>query len=237
MAHLPTATGAEPETTEKPAVESSFQIESLSDLVREILIHASRDGFDDEKHWNKSVTRFDGLKIRGLHISKRKKQVRHGFCRKFEAELIQPEETLSLEIRQLPAEKPGAPTQFVITAELKARCDATFAHYIYGVKGLNGSAVADATVRMKVALEISHELSISLDKPFSGFQLHGSVNSVQLKLKDLDLRQFGLIRGDAAELLGDGSREALEQLLQSQERRIKERLQKKLDQIQGTTNN
>lgn len=205
----------------------------FSDLVREIAIHSTEEGFEDTKHWNKSVKRFDGLSIRGLHISQKRKRVRHGFCRRYEAFLVRPEETFRLEIEQLPLDPTFETTQFVVTTQLRARSEATFAHYVYGVKGFNGSAVAHATIQLRLVLEIAPTFVLTADSLLPDLRLNARVNSVDLQLKDFDLQKLGPIKGDFAKILGDGSRESVEGLMQAQRSRIRKKLQKELDDIDG----
>ena len=207
---------------------------TFSKLVREIVIHAAEDGFEETKHWNKTVTRFDGLSIRGLNIAQKRKRVRHGFCRRYDAVLVKPEETFRLEIEQLPADPDSHKSSFLVTAQLRARSEATFVHYVYGVKGLNGNAVAHATLQLRLILEIAPQFVFSLDSLVPDLHLNAEVAEVDLQLRDLDLQKLGPIKGDLAKIIGDGSREAVEGLIQAQESRIRKKLQKELNQIDGT---
>lgn len=204
---------------------------TLSDLVRTIIIEASREGYEDDRNWNKTSTRFDGLSIRGLNISRKKREVQHGFCRRYAARLIEPERTFQLEIEDLPPPE-GKTLAYAIQARLKARCEATFAHFVYGVKGANGTTVADADVQVRIVLALSPKTEFSLLKPIPRVSLNAEVQEVRFKLKDIDARRVGLIDGKPAELLGDGLKEAFAQLLKNQEGRVKAKLQTRLDKFQ-----
>lgn len=207
---------------------------TLADLVKSVLIASTAEGFTDERHWNKTATRFDGLKIRGLRISKRKKTVRHGLCRKYAVSLPNPEKHLQLKIEEVPDEDESS-TAFVIRAAFKARCEATFAHYVYGVKGVNGTTLADADIHARLLITIDPQTHFSLAEPIPRLSLNMRVRDVDLWIKDVDVYKIGALDGKAAELIGDGSQEAIEQLVQTQENKIKRKLQTEIDKIQGSS--
>lgn len=207
---------------------------NLSQLVREIIIEVTKEGHTDEKHWNKTITRFDGLKFDGLKISKRKKKVRHGFCRKYSAELNNPEQTFSIEIQEVAIPNEDV-TAYSINAKLKARCKGTFAHYTYGVKGLNGTMISDADIEARLIVSFDPRAKFSLSAPIPRLQLNAKVHAVDFWLRDVDVRRVGVLEGKLVEVMGDGLEEVLEEFLQSQESRVKKKLQKELDKIQGVS--
>ncbi|HWL10839.1 MAG TPA: hypothetical protein VNQ76_20700 [Planctomicrobium sp.] len=202
--------------------------ETLGDLLRICLLHAMEEEYVDEKHWGKTTERFDGLKVRGLRISKREREVNHGFWQRYQAQLVRPEETLSIDVQQ--ESGPEGTVCFTLLMSLRARCEATFVWWNYGVKGLNGTAVSDATVQIRLVLETNPRFRFSLESPIPTIELSPRITRLELKLKDLDLRRLGVFKGPGVSILGDGSRKAVEELLQRQSGRIKERLQKQLDE-------
>ncbi|MEW4490036.1 hypothetical protein AB1L42_18275 [Thalassoglobus sp. JC818] len=220
------------EPTASSAVESIHQT-TLSGLIREIVIEAADDEVVDKKHWNKEAERFDGLKVRGLKISKRKKTVPHGFCRRYKAHLVKPDETFSLEIEQQESSPSDDAIRFLISTRLMVRSEATFAHYVYGVKGVNGTAIADAVVRAQVVLTISPQASFDWSSPLPKLHLNAEVKRVDLDLEKFRLQKLGPLGGDFAKVLGQGSREIVAALIDSQERQLHRKLQKKLDEVQG----
>src|SRR5690606_34358620 len=117
---------------------------------------------------------------------------------------------------------------------LRARCEATFAWWNYGVKGWNGTAVSDATIQLRLVIETSPQFKFSLASPVPKLSLSPRISKLEMKIKDIDLRRIGLLTGDVVSELGDGSRKSIEALLQQQTGRIQSRLQKKIDEI-GTS--
>ncbi|WP_437203786.1 hypothetical protein [Planctomicrobium sp. SH664] len=206
---------------------------TLSELVRGIVLESVDDEYIDEKKWGKTANRFDGVDIDGLRISKRKQRVNHGFWQRYEVRLIKPEETLKLEIEQEPATEAGL-LRFIVTLKLKARCKATFALWTYGVKGINGTTVSNASVNVRLVLETSPKLEFSWDTPLPRLNLHPQVADVNLQLTDLEVDRIGIVTGDLAKLLGEGSQAAVDSALQGQSRKIRKKLQAKIDRETGS---
>jgi len=201
---------------------------NLSELLKVLLLESLRDDYVNMRHWGGTIKRFDGLKIRGLHISKRERDVPHGIWRRYKATLVQPEKTFDARVTQLEP-LPSGKIPFSIEITLRARCEATFAWWAYGVKGLNGTAVSHATLQLRMILETSPTIALNLNTPFPQVELRPTVKSVELELKDLDVDRLGVLRGDLAEILGKGSQQAVEVLIQKQEEKIRSKLQKGLD--------
>ncbi|WP_145197668.1 hypothetical protein [Thalassoglobus polymorphus] len=218
---------------EEPALQSQHPVApNLEELVRFVVIESSVEPYFNDKYWNKTSGRFDGFRIRGLRISKRKKEVRHGFCRKYSASLVNPEKHFQFEIKETTL--PNFDGQaYLIETKLRARCEGTFAHYVYGVKGINGTTIADADVRVRLVVTLKPTAQFSITDPIPKFSLNAEVRDVDFKLKDIDVRKVGVLDGKFVEVLGDGFQEVFEQLIQNQEKRVKKKLQKELDDLQG----
>jgi len=218
-----------PATQETPAeIAAPPKPPTLNDLIKQVLIEAVGDEYVDTKNWDKQKDRFDGVKIRGLKISKRKKAVNHGLWQRYKVSLIRPEETLQIEVKQLPSRTNSNAVPFQISLKMRAHVEATVVNWVWGVKGVNGTSVADATIRMRILLDVTPETQFSLTAPLK-FSLTPQVHDVDLRLRDLDLRRIGVFR--EVELLGDGMRKAIEAMMETQEKKIRQKLQKKLDEV------
>lgn len=201
---------------------------TLNDLIKQVLIEAVGDEYVDTKNWDKQRDRFDGFKVRGLKISKRKKAVNHGLWQKYKVALIRPEETLQIEVKQLPSRPNSNSVPFQISLRMRAHTEATVVNWVWGVKGVNGTSVADATIQVRILLDVTPETQFSLTNPLK-FTLTPKVNDVDLWLLDLDLKRIGVFR--EVEFLGDGMRKAIEAMMETQEKKIRQKLQKKLDEV------
>jgi len=210
--------------------ESSLQTPTVETLIRDIIIAAVEEPYVDDKKWNRTKRIFDGLKVDGLRISKRKKRVNHGLWQRYRVQLIKPEETLEIEVKELELAKGDdrKVVPFELMLRVRARCEATFVNWVLGVKGLNGTTVARATISIRIRMEVSPKVDFS-NGPLPLISLQPHVRDVDFWLNDLDLQRIGALRD--VKLLGDGMRGAVEELMQQQEKKVKKKLQKKLDEL------
>ncbi len=206
--------------------------ESLGDILKLCLQQALTEEYVDDRKWGRTTERFDGFRVKGLRVSKREREVNHGFWQRYSARLVRPAETLQVQIQQLPGDGPTVRFQLLLT--LRAHCEVTFAWWNYGVKGWNGTAESDATIQLRLVLETRPELKFSLETPLPRVSLDPKVAELDLKIKDIDLRRIGVLEGPGVTLLGDGSRKAIEELVQQQSVRLKAQLQKKIDDAVGS---
>jgi len=202
----------------------------LSELVQSIVLAAMPRKFENRKHWDKQREVFAGVKVKTdglkLRISKRKEKVRHGFWRRYEAMLIDPEQTLKIQISDVQALGGGQWT-YTVTADLRAKVETRFEHWNLGVKLFNTSTKADASLRMRA--DCSLQVSIEQD-PDEGACVVFSpdVTRVDLALPDLDIRKLGELRGDLAQEVGNGLEEIIEDLVQTQEKNVRKQARKEI---------
>ncbi len=207
---------------------SSTLPKSLGDILRVALLQAIDEEYVDERKWGRTTERFDGFHVQGLRISKRERRVNHGFWQRYRVRLVRPEETLKIDVKQ----EPGVDDRinFTLSMQLRAHCEATFAWWNYGVKGLNGTAVSEATIWVRLDLETNPQFKFSLESPFPRVDFDPKVKALELKLKDIDLHRLGVFDGPVVSLIGDGSRKAVEDLLQQRTEKLKGQLQKQLSE-------
>lgn len=217
-----------PETM--PAEQSIPAEPSLGDLLRVVILETLADTYVDDKHWGRQEERFSGISVRGLNVRVREKLVNHGFWQRYSATLLQPEENLKVEIR--PVDQPVEErTAFDVIVFVRARTEATFALWTYGVKGLNGTVKSDANLQVNIRLLVTPQTQLNWDKLVPDIGLDIKVANVDVEVRDLDLRRIGFIGGWAARQIGDGSREAIRTLVDLQEPRIEKKLQSRLDRL------
>ena len=202
----------------------------LSELIEAIVRAAVPKTFESRKHWDKRKEVFAGVKVRtdGLkvRISKRKEDVRHGFWRRYTVTLIDPHRTLKVRISDV---KPlgGGQWTYNVTADVRANVDARFEQWNLGVKLLNGSTEADASLRVRAACSLAVSLEQD-DEQGSVVVFSPDVKKVDLSLPNLDVKKFGELRGDTATDLFDGLEDVVEDLLQTQEGAVRKQAREEI---------
>jgi hypothetical protein len=225
LAFVLSAATARGDETPPPAHERH-----LSELVESIVRAAVPRTISNDKHWDKHEEVFAGMKVRSsgsrVRISKRKQRVRHGFWRRYDVTLIDPERTLKVRISDIQPQGGGHWT-YTVTAQVRANVLTRFEHWSLGVKLLNTSSEANATLRLRAdcALQVSLEQD---SEAGSVVVFSPDVKRVDLALPDLDVKKAGELRGDLASELGNGLEKVVEDLLQTQEDSVRKRANKEI---------
>lgn len=217
---------AQPPLAAPPATEPAPP-PALGEILKLAFRKSLAEEFVDDSDWNLQAARWDGVHVRGLKVTPRKKLVNHGFWKRYRFQVIDPDQTLQLTIQQLPAAPDGS-LPFAVEATLKARCDATFAFWTWGVKGVNGKGVADVVLAAHVELLTNPAWKFSLDSPLPDVDLHPRVGNVTLKLRDLKLHELGLLDGKAAQALGNSMQGVVNEILEKQSGKLREALNEQL---------
>ncbi len=218
-----------PETADGASADLAF---SWSDLAREIALHVVPENYRDDRHWGRQERVQSGVRVRTkggqVRFESREQHVNHGFWRRFSMTLLNPEKTFQLEIRNL-RQTPERSTRFDLFIQVRGRCETQFAVWTYGVKGLNGAVESDVTVQALVDCSFGIDAEFQEQSLFPVFVVRPEFHSIRLKLTDVDTRKIGLVGGWVAEELGNGTRKAFEDLLQTQEKPLLARIRKSVE--------
>lgn len=234
-----TALGADPEDVVRSVVDSLNDPEptaknldtSWSEIVEDLVVNLIPENFSDDRHWGKTEKVSRGVRVRTkggqVRLEQREKKVNHGFWRRVKVKLLDPQKTLQLEIRNVRTTEDGS-TRFDLSLQVRARCDTQFTFWTYDVKGLNGSVESDVTVRALADCSFQIETTSKEDSFLPEVAFAPQVHDLDLKLTDVDTRRVGIVGGWVADELGNFTRTAMEDLLQSQEPKILERIRKSI---------
>ena len=196
---------------------------SWTDVIRSVLLTAIPDKHEDRKHWGKQRVVFDGVRVqqRGVHlqVSERRKLVNDGAWHKYRIELPRPEERLQLTLSQIHSEGPGT-FSCAVHVVVKPRCTAWFEQWVLGVKGLHLKVVSDATVHVYATCRLAIRTEFRPNSLLPDVVLEPSLESLKLRLTDIETHSIGVIGGDVAEELGNGSRRFLADLLKDREAKV-----------------
>ena len=231
--------GDEPLRTEPiPVAEASsaprvsLGADAWAEIIRATVIATLPDKNIEDKHWGHTTAVFSRYEVKTrqgrLSMRPRSKQVNHGFWQRQTVTMLKPDETLQIEFQNV-QRLPNGQLTFTMRVVLRARVSTEFAHWVYGVKGLNGEVEADVTVAAVADCSLDLTSVQEQGDLFPSLQLVPEVTDLQLKVYDIDARKIGLIGGWAAEQIGDGSRTSVNNILNEFEGAILKDLRRKIE--------
>lgn len=205
--------------------------EVWSDLIQSTIVAAIPRESVETKHWGETtevLSRYEFKTKRGrLSVNPRTKTVKHGFWQRYTLSMLDPEKTLQVEFRDVDRVDEG-PITVTMQLVMRARVRTEFEYWIYGVKGINGQAVADVSFAANVDCSIELTSETSEGEWLPSVALVPELRDLHLKVRDIDARQIGVVGGWAAEELGDQSRSMVNSILHRYEGTILEDLRRKL---------
>lgn len=202
------------------------------DLAQELIREAIPDDYADTKKWGMQREVPVGVKVRvrglNVRISKREKSVNHGTWRKYQAKLVDPEETFSFDVRKWRLDDDGK-YRFTAIVKFRTRCTAKVARWNLGVQAFATNAEADADVEMQADCTVGLTPEVAEGELLPTIVLDPHVDDIRLRLRNIDVRRIGTIGGSLAREMGDESREFVEHLLTQQEERVKKKANQQID--------
>jgi hypothetical protein len=174
--------------------------DSLASLVREVIPRDYEKGDD----WGKTKRITTGIKVHSWDFSRRKKEVPHGHWKKYHLELIDPDERLSVAVRNLRPLEEGAGAAMTLELATPLRGWAQSRNYNRGVHLLTLTAEADLEVAIAIDCEVRAKMTPK------GFALDPKVTDSRLDLKKFDMHRLGELGHDLAEPLGKGIKKLVE---------------------------
>lgn len=217
------------------AIGTSLGPDAWAEMIRATVVSALPESSVQDKHWGHTTAVLSRYEIKTRHgrISMRPKtkQVNHGLWQRQTITLLNPNETLQIEFRNV-ERPPVGPLTFTMQVVMRSRVTTEFEHWLYGVKGLNGQVEADVTIAAVVDCSIDLTSVQAEGDLLPSIQLVPEVQDLHLKVYDIDARQIGLVGGWAAEEIGDSSRSTVNSILHEFEGSILKDLRRKIEKNQ-----
>ena len=223
-ASLPPTTAATPEASMSPETMAA-----LSQTVRAILVESLPERIEKNDDWGEQRERlsqfkpkFDGLRLR---VETTTKPVNHGLWKQLVVVPVDPQRNLRFQIVEARgAGRNGVVFQVVVFAPLKVT--ARVERWRTGIKLVNFSTDADASVEMRLAGEVQYEYTVENGTRYLKFLPR--VRAVDMKLVEFDLRRISLAAGPLVQDLGDMVTNPLADQLDKHEPKIVEKLNKSI---------
>ncbi|MCC7084755.1 MAG: hypothetical protein IT427_07080 [Pirellulales bacterium] len=184
--------------------------QALADLAKQIIIDSIPPQYEKSDDWGHQADFHLGYhwvqRDGGWHLDKRIKRRNDGLWRKYSVRLIDPANNLQVRFTKARPLGEGR-TAFRVHLIAKLWTDARQERWRVGVKGLNFHVEAEATVEVRLDVEIA--VQPVADASFGTIELRPKVTDVNLRLVDLTLKKVDKIGGDLARELGNAVEDIL----------------------------
>ncbi len=184
---------------------------SLANTFARLLEKSIPREYEKRKDWGKTKNITVGVRRDGIKIHRRKKPVKHGVWKHYKIRLIDPQETLTVQIQDLRPEENGR-VAFTLTLQAKFDLWARAKVYHYGVHLLALEALGDATIDLAIDCEIG--IRLQTHEGLAGVALDPQVTAARLDITDFHLRRISNAKGPLVRELGEELPRILERELQ-----------------------
>jgi hypothetical protein len=198
----------------------------VTQIARQHLPHA----YEDDRHWGMTRQRWDGIHFEvdrfQLKTRQRRKEVNHGFWRRFDVELIHPKRDFEVRLSKI-RQRPSGELAFDLQVISPLRVTGRIAQWNHGVQVLSLSAEANAKVRLSVSARLGLNLDFTHTPP--DVVLKPIVDRAEITLLEFEVERVSKIGGEVAEQLGRASRQFLESRIEKEEDRLVEKLNRSIE--------
>lgn len=219
-----------PQLAVDPAQPESVDAgEAIDRVLTKLVLDSIPHSYEENKDWGKTAERWDGIKWKreGLKVStkRRKKTVNHGTWKKYSAELIDPNNEFSIEVknlRKLPNGKTGFDVHFVAHLKLHGRQS----KWVKGVQLYSLSADGHAKVRLAVGCELGITLNITQFPPDLVFS--PLATSAELEVTEFRIDRISKAGGELAQQFTRAARKSLDRKVREKQSKLVKKINQKL---------
>ena len=205
----------------------------LNKILTEMILQHMPHQYVSDKKWGKQEKRWDGISFRRDHprgrleTKRRYKLVNHGTWRKYTAELANPQQKFSVELKDVQRGEKGQ-TRFWVNFAADLSLNARQSKWVKGIQLYSFSAEGFA----KVKLSVLCNLDIGLD--FSNFPpdlvLQPVVQDAKIQVDEFRLNRVSKAGGEFAQQVARRARKELEEKIAEKERKLVKKLNKEIDE-------
>ena len=184
---------------------------SLANTFARILGNAIPREYEKRKDWGKTKNITVGIRADGIKLHRRKKPVKHGVWKHYKIRLVDPQETLNVQIENL---RPVDGGRFAFTLAVQAKFDlwARAKVYQYGIHLIALETLGDATIDLAIDCEIG--MRFQTHDGSAGVAIDPLVSDARLDITDFHLRRVSNAKGPLVRELGEELPRMIERELQ-----------------------
>ena len=208
---------------------SADEKQEISTWVKWLVLKNLPPNYEDNRKWNQTKEVMDGLHIHreGFKIeTKRKwKSVRHGTWTRYTIEFLDPEKELLVDVAKIDFTVPG---RIDVSCRIEAPLKLFWrvSQWQRDIQWYSLSADGRCRVEMLVDVQINMHVN-SLRFP-PDVEFSPEVTQANVRMKEFEIDRISKIGGDAAELVGKGIREVLDEKLEDYDQKLVEKMNREI---------
>jgi len=219
-----------PESLQQVVVPvSADERQEMSAWVKWLVLKNLPANYEDNRRWNQCKEVVVGLHIHrdGFRIqTKRKtKSVKHGTWTRYLIEFIDPEKELQIDIEKIEFLSQGR-IDISTRIELPLRLFGRVSQWQRDFQWYSLSADGSARVELHVDCQVNVRVNPTTFPPDVEFA--PVVTEAEVQLKEFEIERISRLGGDAAELLGKGIREILDEKLKEYDDKLVEKMNQEI---------
>ena len=219
-----------PAVKPQPAVAQTTDSEFNRFLTKLALKHLPAE-FEEDKDWGQTAERWDGIKFRRdngrLETERRRKTVNHGTWKKYSAELANPTEQFSIEIKDL-RELQDNQIGFSVHCAANVNLDARQSKWIKGIQLYSLSAQGHARMRLEVEMQVTMTTDSGNFPPDLVFQ--PEAKSATIHLDEFRIDRVSKLGGEFAQQVSRAVRKKLDQKIEDKQQKLVDKINREIDE-------
>lgn len=222
-----------------PALPSSLMLGvgsdgSLAQLIRSLALANAPKRYVNDKQWGQQKWVWRGVKVSldGLRVDSepRWKLVNHGGWKKYEIELSDRPDALTLDIKNMRQSPSDCRLQFDVVCLADLDLTGRYAQWERGVQLLSVGTAADAKLRLDASCDVAVQIDPLKLPP--DVILKPQVTAARIELVDFHLRKLGDFDGPVVRELGRSLRDALEDRIADESPKLATKLNRQIEKQQ-----
>ena len=217
-----------------PEATSADAGADIDNLITKLVLENIPHTFEETKDWGGQDERWDGIEFRreGLRIEtkRKKKEVNHGTWKKYSAQLLNPNEEFSVQLknmRETPNEKMAFDVHFTAHLKIFGRQS----KWVKGVQLYSLSARGHTKVRLVVSMEMGVDMDINRFPPDLVF--NPIATDANLVVDEFRLDRVSKAGGEFAQQVSKGVRSSLDEKVAEKKDKLVQKINKQINKNKG----
>lgn len=226
------STGIQNNPVASEASSKSFEhSEALDEILTKIVLDNMPHEYADDKKWGAQKKRWRGIKFRRdsddgrLETKRRYKMVNHGTWRKYAAQLIDPNQEFTVELKDMKSLPSGA-TEFDLHFGARLKLDARQSKWVNGVQLYSVSVDGHAKLQLQVTCEMKTTMDFANFPPDLVFA--PTVTNANIEVDEFRIDRVSKAGGEFAQQTTRHVRKLLNEKIDEKEEKLVEKLNKQL---------